>query len=57
MMLILQERSKDIINCLNKFENQEANILIGTQMIAKGLDFENVTFVGVINADLSLKYS
>lgn len=39
---------------LKQFENQEANILIGTQMIAKGLDFENVTFVGVINADLSL---
>mgnify|MGYP000843818230 FL=1 len=39
---------------LKRFENQEANILIGTQMIAKGLNFENVTFVGVINADLSL---
>ena len=39
---------------LKQFENQEANILIGTQMIAKGLDFENVTFVGVINADISL---
>ncbi|MGN1183021.1 MAG: primosomal protein N', partial [Faecalibacillus sp.] len=39
---------------LRQFENQEANILLGTQMIAKGLDFENVTFVGVINADISL---
>lgn len=39
---------------LEKFEKQEANILVGTQMIAKGLNFENVTFVGVINADLSL---
>lgn len=39
---------------LKSFENKEANILLGTQMIAKGLDFENVTFVGVINADLSL---
>lgn len=39
---------------LNSFENHEANILLGTQMIAKGLDFENVTFVGVLNADISL---
>lgn len=39
---------------LQQFENHEADILLGTQMIAKGLDFENVTFVGVLNADLSL---
>lgn len=39
---------------LDRFKNKEANILLGTQMIAKGLDFENVTFVGVLNADLSL---
>lgn len=39
---------------LSQFENHEADIMLGTQMIAKGLDFENVTFVGVINADLSL---
>lgn len=39
---------------LEQFKNQQANILLGTQMIAKGLDFENVTFVGVLNADLSL---
>lgn len=39
---------------LEKFEKQDFNILLGTQMIAKGLDFENVTFVGVINADISL---
>mgnify|MGYP005895275919 FL=1 len=37
-----------------QFKKQKANILLGTQMIAKGLDFENVTFVGVLNADLSL---
>ena len=36
------------------FKNKQADILIGTQMVAKGLDFENVTLVGVIAADLSL---
>ena len=39
---------------LDKFARKEGNILLGTQMIAKGLDFENVTFVGVLNADISL---
>lgn len=37
-----------------KLKNKEVDILIGTQMLAKGLDFENVTLVGVIAADLSL---
>ena len=36
------------------FGNGEYDILLGTQMVAKGLDFENVTLVGVLNADLSL---
>jgi len=39
---------------LGAFGRQEADILIGTQMIAKGLDFPNVTLVGVLNADSSL---
>ena len=39
---------------INDFKNHVYDILVGTQMIAKGLDFENVTLVGVINADQSL---
>ena len=39
---------------LAQFGNHEADILLGTQMIAKGLDFPNVTLVGVLNADTSL---
>ena len=41
-------------NLLAAFVNQEANVLIGTQMIAKGLDLPLVTLVGVISADVSL---
>ncbi len=39
---------------INDFRQQKYNILIGTQMISKGLDFPNVTLVGVINGDQSL---
>lgn len=39
---------------ITAFKNHEYDILLGTQMIAKGLDFDNVTLVGVINADTSL---
>lgn len=38
----------------NAFANHEYDIMIGTQMVAKGLDFDNVTLVGVVNADNSL---
>lgn len=39
---------------IESFAKGEANILIGTQMVAKGLDFPNVTLVGVLNTDTSL---
>ncbi len=39
---------------LDQFRNGDVQILVGTQMIAKGLDFPNVTLVGVINADTAL---
>lgn len=39
---------------IKAFKNQEYDILLGTQMVAKGLDFSNVTLVGVINADTAL---
>ncbi len=39
---------------LTAFKNHEYDILVGTQMISKGLDFENVTLVGVVNGDASL---
>lgn len=42
------------LRILQKFADQKADILLGTQMIAKGLDFPNVTLVGVINGDSGL---
>jgi len=39
---------------LKDFENQKADILIGTQMVSKGFNFHNVTLVGVLNADIGL---
>ncbi|MEW6006572.1 MAG: primosomal protein N' [bacterium] len=41
---------------LSRFERNEADILVGTQMISKGLDFPNVLLVGVISSDVSLSF-
>ncbi|CEO12556.1 primosomal protein N' [Paraclostridium sordellii] len=41
---------------LNSFKNKEADVLIGTQMLSKGLDFDNVTLVGILSADMILKF-
>ncbi len=49
------ETSHDVL--LDRFVQNNIPILLGTQMVAKGLDFENVTLVGVIDADLSLYQS
>ncbi len=49
-------RGKDAhANMLARFRAGEARVLIGTQMIAKGLDFPNVTMVGIVAADAMLK--
>ena len=42
---------------INSFLEEKYNILIGTQMISKGLDFPNVTLVGVLNADIGLNFT
>ena len=46
----------ELDNILNKFKNKEANILVGTQMLSKGLDFEDVTLVGILSADMMLNF-
>lgn len=43
-------------NLIDKFERGEIDVLIGTQMVTKGLDFENVGLVGIINADNLLRF-
>ena len=45
---------ENITKILQNFSNKKIDILLGTQMIAKGLDFANATLVGIINADTGL---
>ncbi len=50
-------RNKNSFNkIIRAFEERRIDILIGTQMISKGLDFENLTVVGILNADNLLNY-
>jgi len=49
---ITASKSHEVL--LDRFSRKRIPVLVGTQMVAKGLDFENVTLVGVIAADLSL---
>ena len=50
-------RKKSYQEVFNSFTNGKIDILVGTQMIAKGLDFPNVTVVGIISADTQLNLS
>ncbi len=43
-------------NIISAFQNKKSNILVGTQMISKGLDFDNVNVVGILSADSMMNY-
>ncbi len=49
-------RKGSILKLLKELKNNTINILVGTQMVAKGHDFPNITLVGIICADLSLNF-
>ena len=51
------QNKNSYIEILESFNHTSPAILVGTQMIAKGHDFNNVTLVGIINADMSLHFS
>ena len=48
------QKSGYLQSIMQEFENKQIDILLGTQMIAKGLDFPNISLVGVLNADIGL---
>jgi primosomal protein N' (replication factor Y) len=50
------KRKGSVIKILKALRNQTIDILVGTQMIAKGHDFPNITLVGIVCADLSLNF-
>jgi primosomal protein N' (replication factor Y) len=50
----IMRRAADYADVLGAFERKECDILVGTQMIAKGLDYPFVSFVGVVSADTAL---
>ena len=45
-----------LLRIIEDFEQRKVDVMIGTQMVTKGLDFENVGLVGVLNADMTLSY-
>lgn len=49
-------RKGSLEKIISKVEKKEVDILVGTQIVSKGLDFENVTLVGIVNADSGLNF-
>lgn len=47
--------TEQMVQSLNAVRNRSADVLVGTQMVAKGHDFPNITLVGIINADTALQ--
>lgn len=45
------------LKLIRRFEQHDIDLLVGTQMVSKGLDFDNVTLVGVVEADLMLNFA